>query len=162
LRSPFYPCVCESHPINFWMSEPVFMTHIYHGNWAYLNGVIHKSLPSIPVSVSVSLLPSLRKGSVKCIPLFIARQRLGKHVPVSTTTLNNRRTVGSVCLCIPVSLLGHNSVKTFPRQLRIVGGVVFYAVRDVPMDSGRLVFPRTSCSFLERLLETHFANVHRV
>jgi hypothetical protein len=51
-----------------------------------------------------------------------------------------------VCLCILVSLLGNNSVKTFPWQRRIVGGVVFYVVRVVSKESGRSVLPRTSCS----------------
>jgi hypothetical protein len=50
----------------------------------------------------------------------------------------------SVGLCIPLSLLGNNSVKTFPRQCRIVGRVVFYVVRVVSNEN-RLVLPRTSC-----------------
>jgi hypothetical protein len=48
-------------------------------------------------------------------------------------------------LCIPLSLLGNNSVKTFPQQRRIFGGVVFYTVRVVTKESRRLVLPRTSC-----------------
>jgi hypothetical protein len=43
-------------------------------------------------------------------------------------------------------LLCKNSVKTFPRQRRIVGGVVFYAVLDASKESRRLVLPRISCS----------------
>jgi hypothetical protein len=104
------------------------------------------------VSVYVSLLSLLGKGSVKCIPLFIARQRLGKHVPASTNTRNNRIIVGCVCLwvclCIPLSLLGNNSVKTFPRQRRVVEGVVFYAVRVVSKESRQLVIRRTFYLFL--------------
>jgi hypothetical protein len=115
-----------------------------------LNGVLHKSLPSVFVSVCVSLICLLGKGSVKCIPPFIARQLLGKHVPAATNTRNIWRIAGRVCLwvclCIPLLLLGNNSVKTFTRQRRIVGGVVFYAVRVVPKESRRLVFPRTYCS----------------
>jgi hypothetical protein len=53
-----------------------------------------------------------------CIPLIFARQRLGKHVPVAINTRKNRR---------------------------IVGRVVFYAVRVVSKESTRLVLPRTSC-----------------
>jgi hypothetical protein len=45
----------------------------------------------------------------------------------------------------PLSLLGNNSVKTFLRQQRTVEGVVFYAVRVVSKEIGRLVLPRTSC-----------------
>jgi hypothetical protein len=100
------------------------------------------------VSVCVSLLSLLGKGSVKCISPFIARQRLGKHVPAATNTRDSRR-LGRVCLwvclCIPVSFLDNSSVKTFLLQRRIVGGVVFYAARVVSKESRRLVLPRTSC-----------------
>jgi hypothetical protein len=44
-----------------------------------------------------------------------------------------------VGLCI-LSLLGNNSIKTFPRQRRI-GGVVFYAVRVVSKENRRLILP---------------------
>jgi hypothetical protein len=37
----------------------------------------------------------------------------------------------SVDLCIALSLLGNGSVNMFPRQQGMVGGVVFYEVRDV-------------------------------
>jgi hypothetical protein len=50
-----------------------------------------------------------------------------------------------VRLCIPLSLLGNNSVKTFLRQRKIVGGVVFNAVHVVSKESMRVVLPRTSC-----------------
>jgi hypothetical protein len=74
-------------------------------------------------------------------------------------TLNNRRIVGCVilyavrvlskkslwmCLCIPLSLLGNNSVNTLPRQRRIFGGVVFYAFRVVSNGRRGLILPRTS------------------
>jgi hypothetical protein len=136
--------------------------HVYHGNWAHLGGVLHKSLPSVCVSVCVSLLSLLGNGSVKCLPPFGARQRLGKHVPAATNTRYSRSIVGRVMfctvhvvskeslwvcgLCIPLSLVGNNSVKTVPRQRRIVGGIVFYAVHVVSKESRRLVLPRTSCS----------------
>jgi hypothetical protein len=52
-----------------------------------------------------------------------------------------------MCLC-QVSLLsrwrprylGNNSVKTFPRQRRAVGGIVFYALRVVSKRSRRLLY----------------------
>jgi hypothetical protein len=109
------------------------------------------------VSVCVSFISLKGNISVKCSPPFIARQQLGKHVPAATNTRNNRRIVGRVifysvrvlpkkslwvCRCIPLSLLGNNSVKTFPRQRIIVGGVVFYAVRVVSKESRRLVIPK--------------------
>jgi hypothetical protein len=99
-------------------------------------------------------------GSVKCIPAIVARQWIGKHVPAATNKRNNWIIVGPVIffaarvlskgsmwfwLCFPLSLLGNNSVKTFPRQRRIVGGVVFYVVLVVSKKSRRLVLPRISC-----------------
>jgi hypothetical protein len=51
---------------------------------------------------------------------------------------------------MPLSLLGNNSVKTFPRQQRNVGGVVFYAVSVISNKRRRLVLPTTSC-FIEKI-----------
>jgi hypothetical protein len=96
----------------------------------------------------------LGNGSVKCIPLFIARQRLGKHITAATNTRNIRRIVGRVCLwvslCISLSLLGNNSIKMFTRQRIIVGSFVFYTVRVVSKESRRLVLPWTSCIVINK------------
>jgi hypothetical protein len=123
--------------------------YAYHGTWAHLNGVLHKSLPSVCVSVCV-------------FPLIVARQRLCKHVPATTNTRNNRRIIGRVvfyairvvskeslwvCLSIPLLLLGNGSVNTFSRQPKIVGGVIFYQVRVVLKESKGLILPRTSCYY---------------
>jgi hypothetical protein len=113
---------------------------------------------SIPaISLCVSLLSLLGKSSVTYIRPFVARQRLGKHVPTATNICNNRRIVERmclwVCLCISLSLLGNDSVETFPRQWIIVGGIVFYAVRVVSYESKRLVLPRTSC--LTTMYQSH-------
>jgi hypothetical protein len=98
-----------------------------------LNGVLHN--------------PSL------CVYMFnlliVARQRLGKHIPVATNTRNNRRIVGlhiSMGLYILLSLLGNNSEMTFPQQQRFFGGVIFYAVSVVSKERRQLVLPRSSCS----------------
>jgi hypothetical protein len=111
-------------------------------------------------SVCISLLSLLGIGSVKCIPHLVRRQRLGKHVPVATNTRNNRIVVlvilcalrvlsqGSLWICIPLPLLGNNSLKTFSLQRRNFGGVVFYAIRAVSEESRRLVSSKTFC-FLE-------------
>jgi hypothetical protein len=85
----------------------------------------------------------LDKGSVKCIPPFIARQWLGKPVPSRTNTRNNTKNGGRVGLCIPISFLGNNAVKTFPRQRRTVGGGVSCVARVISKESRRLVLPRT-------------------
>jgi hypothetical protein len=110
-------------------------------------------LINLPPNHSVCLyvlyvpLSLLGKGSARCILHFIARQRLGKHVPAAANTRNKEELFDAclLSLCIPLSFLGNNSVKTFPRQRRIVGGVVFYAVRLASKESMRVVLPRTSC-----------------
>jgi hypothetical protein len=141
-------CVYESPSVNLWIPEPIFMKADMSVmapesiSTAYFISPSHQF-----VSICVSLLSLLGKVSVKCIPPFIARQRLSKHVPTATNMRNNRRIVGRVCLwvclCIPLSLLGNNSVKAFPLQRRIVG-VVFYDVRVVSKESRKLVLLRTS------------------
>jgi hypothetical protein len=45
----------------------------YHGIWAHLNGVLHKSLPS-SLCVCMYILP------------IVARQRMGKNVTAATNT----------------------------------------------------------------------------
>jgi hypothetical protein len=117
--------------------------YVHHGICAHLNGVLHTFLSSVRVSVCVSLL-------------IVASQRLGEHIPPAKNTCKNWRTVGRVAVwslsyqrkvcgsVYPPSFLGNGSVNTFPRQRRIVGDVVFYAVRFVSKKSGRLVLPITS------------------
>jgi hypothetical protein len=111
---------------------------------------------------SISLCVCIRV----CIPPIVAGQRLGSTVPAVTNTLNNRRIVGRVCLwvclCIPLSLLGNNSVKTSPWQRRIVGGVVFYAVCAVSKESRRLVLPRTSCFLKIIVVQICFQIAHNL
>jgi hypothetical protein len=117
--------------------------YTYHGTWAHFSCVLHKSLPSVCVPICVSLLSLVGKGSLKCISPFVASQRFDKHVPAARNT-HNSRIVGRLCLCIPLSLVGNSSVKTFPRQRRVVGGVIFCAVCVVSKESRRLVLPKTS------------------
>jgi hypothetical protein len=47
-------------------------SYVPHGNWVHLNGVLHKSLPSVCVFV--------------CSPPIVARQRVGKDVTAATNT----------------------------------------------------------------------------
>jgi hypothetical protein len=95
MRPPCCLCVCESPHTNFWMSDQIFMKLVYHVTWARLNGVLHKSLPSVCVSVCVSLLLLLGESWVKCMPPFIARQRHGKHVTAAKNTCNNTHIMNS-------------------------------------------------------------------
>jgi hypothetical protein len=151
MRSPCCLCGPVNNPpplyINFecW-TNPYETWYVYHGTWAHLNGILQKSPPLVCVFVCVFLVPLLGKASVNCIPSsFNSRQRFGKHVPVATNTSSSRRSVVRVGLCISLSLLGNNSVKTFPRQWRIVGGVFFYAIHVISKETRRLLLPRTSC-----------------
>jgi hypothetical protein len=48
-----------------------------------------------PISTAYFINPSHPRVSV-CVPSIVARQRLGKHVSVETTTRNNRRIVERV------------------------------------------------------------------
>jgi hypothetical protein len=62
-----YLCVCVFPLLTFeWLNQSkLYETwYAYHGTWAHLNGVFHKSLPSVYVSVWVPLL-LLGNGSVK-------------------------------------------------------------------------------------------------
>jgi hypothetical protein len=100
-----------------------------------------------PVHISTAHFINLSHQSL-CLHMYatriVARQRLGKHVPTSLNTRNNRRvflnivSVRSVLYkkeslwIVYLSVTaGSGSVKTFPRQRSIVGGVVFYEVRIV-------------------------------
>jgi hypothetical protein len=93
-------------------------------------------------------------------PPILARQQLGKHVLAGTNTRNSR-TAGRVIFCAvrdeSKSLVGlymyppitasNGSVNTFPRQRRIVGGDVLYAVHVLSKESRRFVHTRTSCLY---------------
>jgi hypothetical protein len=154
-------CLCIPPPhlvLNTW-TNLYEIWYVFHGTSAHLNGVLHKSRPSVSVSACVFLLSSLGNGSVKCTPPFCSRQQLGKHVPAAKNTNNKRRIIGRVifcvvrvlskeslwvCQCIPLSLLGNGSVTTFPRQRRVVVGVVFYAIRLISKENRRLILLRTS------------------
>jgi hypothetical protein len=110
------------------------------------------------VFVCVFLLKLLSKGSAKCIPPFGVRQRIGKHVSAAANICNSRKNLDAsfsmqsvsyqmrICGSVyPLTLLCNNSVKTFPRQRRIVGGFVLYAVSVVSKEIRGLILPRTSC-----------------
>jgi hypothetical protein len=75
-------------------------------------------MASEPISTAYFINPSHQSVCLYVYPPIVARQRLGRHVPVAVNTLNNRRIVGGVvfyaarvvskeslwvCLCIPLS-----------------------------------------------------------
>jgi hypothetical protein len=72
--------------------------------------------PSLRHSVCVSIMSLQGNGSVNCIPLFRIMQRLDKHILAA----NNKR-----------------------YNIRIVGRVIFYAVRAVWKETTWLILPRS-------------------
>jgi hypothetical protein len=153
MRSPCCLRVCESPLITFeslnqssCMNLGKYIMAPEPNSTAYF---INPSPQS--VSVCVSLLSLLGNGSVKCIPPFIARQRLGKHFPAARNTRSNRRIVGRLCLWVclcRLSLLGNKWVKAFPLQRRIIGSVIFCAVRVVSNENLRRTAISSSQNFL--------------
>jgi hypothetical protein len=107
-----------------------------------------------PISKTYFINPSHYSLCLYVCPPIVARQRLGKHIPMATNIRNNKRTV--VCVVFftiqVVSKIVCGSV--YPpifarqplgkRQRSIVGGVVLYSVRVVSKESRRLVLTRTS------------------
>jgi hypothetical protein len=129
--------------LEFWIPHPIFMKlgmqiMALEPIWtAYFISLYHQS-----VYVCVSLLSLLDSGLVNPLP----RQRIHSTV--------EELLYASVC----ISLLGNNLVQTFPRQRRIVGGVVLCAVHVMSRESRRLILPRTSWYFWRLLLRReHFA-----
>jgi hypothetical protein len=55
------------------------------------------------ISIAYFINPSHQSYVCMCIPLIVARQRLGKHVPATTNARSNRRIVGSVICMWAVS-----------------------------------------------------------
>jgi hypothetical protein len=87
VQSPYSLCVsclCVPHYqlLNAWTN--LYETwYLYHGTWAYLNGVLHKSLPSVCMYI--------------WYPTTVAGQRLGKKCYRGNEyTRNNRRLVRRV------------------------------------------------------------------
>jgi hypothetical protein len=72
MRSPCCQCVCVSPLSDFeCLNQSLWnlVCTVFHGTWAHLNGVLHKSLPSVCVSVFVSPLSLLGNGSLNTFPL---------------------------------------------------------------------------------------------
>jgi hypothetical protein len=137
-------CACESPPINFWMPKPIFIklsTYIM----AHLKGALYKSLASMCVLVCFTPLSLLGNSSVTH---FCANEYTQQY-----KNCWSRRFLCCPChikgesvnLYISLSLLGNGSVNTFPRQWRIVVGVVFSVVHVISKKSRWLVLPKTSC-----------------
>jgi hypothetical protein len=93
VRSPCCLCVCQSPPyklLNAWTN--LYETwYVYYGTWTHLNCILHKSFPSVSVPLYVSVFSLLGKGSVKCMPPFVSRELLGKHVATAKKMCWKRR-----------------------------------------------------------------------
>jgi hypothetical protein len=86
IKSSCSVCACLYPPLlTFECVNQSLWNLVYHGTWAHLNSILHKSCPSVCMSVW-------------CVSPTVARQRLGQHVPTTTNTCNNRRTTGHVLL----------------------------------------------------------------
>jgi hypothetical protein len=141
------PSVCSPHPyelLNAW-TKLNQTWYVYHGASALLIGVLHKSFPSVCVSLYLAPVSLLGNGSVCTFPLQLIHEGK-KNCWTHRFLCGSYRIKGeSVGLCIPLSLQGKCSVNTFLRQRRIIGIVVFYAVYVASKESRRLIHPRTSC-----------------
>jgi hypothetical protein len=84
---------------------------------AYSTNPSHQSL----CSLSAHLLSLIGKGSVKYFLNFVARQRLGKHVPVERNTRNDRRIVELVYAGL---VLSKESVELSVYPLNPMHGVI--------------------------------------
>jgi hypothetical protein len=110
--------------------------------------LLHKSRSSVFVPVCKSLLSLLGNGLVNTFPW----QRIHATIELLNASFSMRsiyvlsKVTLWVCLFIPLLLLGNNYLKMFPRQRKIVGGVVFYTVHVISKESMRWILPRTSCS----------------
>jgi hypothetical protein len=148
MRSPCCLCVCVS-PISTFESLNRSLWNlvciVYHGTWAHLNDVLHKSFSSVSVSACTSPLSLLGNGLVDTLPwqrIHATEQLLEASFSIRHVSYQ-RSVCGSDCVSLP--LLGNGSVNTFPRQRGIVGGLVFYAVLVVSKESRRLLLTRASC-----------------
>jgi hypothetical protein len=74
MRLPSCLCLCEFpfHQLSHFWTNFYETWYVYHSNWAQLNGVLHKPLPSACVSL--------------CVSPIVARQRLGEHDTAATNT----------------------------------------------------------------------------
>jgi hypothetical protein len=119
-------------------------------------------MTSKPISTAYFINRSHQSVCLYMYPHIVARKRLDKNLTATTNTRNNRRVVDALfsmwsvsyqrrvhSLCIPLSFLGENSVKTFSRQRKIVVGVVSY-VAHVSTETRRLVLPRPTFLILKK------------
>jgi hypothetical protein len=118
--------------------------YVYHDTWAHLNGVYHKSLSSVYVSIYVFLLSLLGNSTVNTLPRQRTNATTEELLCASFFYAVLVVWKESLWICVsPLSLLGNNSVNTFPLQ-RTVICIVFYAVLVVSKQSRRLVLSVTS------------------
>jgi hypothetical protein len=119
---------------------------LYHRIRAHLNGALHKSLSLVTVCVCIPPIVA-RQRLGKMYP-FIARQRLDRHVTAATNA-----TIGHVCLCASLSLLGNNSVKTFSRQKEVFKASFSERCGSDERKAGDSSFPRLVVQYFRYLLK---------
>jgi hypothetical protein len=95
-------CVCLLYQLLNSRTNLYETWYVYHGTWAYLSGALHKCLPSVCVSVNVSLLSLLGNGKVYTFP----RQRTREKIELLDASFSvryvsyQRRVCGSVCVSL--------------------------------------------------------------
>jgi hypothetical protein len=109
-------CVSPSQLLIAWAS--LYETwYVHHDTWAHLNGVLHKSLPSVCVSLCVSLLSLLGNCSVRSS----CRNEELLEAPFSIRSVLYERKVGFSCSFFPSDYPTKSFYSVFPR--------VFHALR---------------------------------
>lgn len=94
-------CICNPCIKFLYAWTALYETYnVYHGKWTHLNGILHKFLPSVCVSLCVFLLLLHGNGSIKCFFPFGTRQYLLKYIPTATNTHNSGRLVGYVIFSV--------------------------------------------------------------
>jgi hypothetical protein len=112
-----------------------------------------------PILTAYFINPSHQSVSVCVLDSIVATQRLGEKHPRCNEYTQQKNWTSFLCgpcrlkaelvnVCIPLPFLGNGSVNTFPKQRRIVGGIVFNAVCAVSEKSRRSVHHRNCCLML--------------
>jgi hypothetical protein len=139
MRSPCCLCVCGSFPFNCWMPEAIFMKLCMY------------IMSPEPISTAYFINPSHQSVCLHVYPSYCCKTTARLSVflysvlgNVSVNTFPRQRLHTTIDACVWESVCvfyRSYSVKTLLRLRRIVGGVVFCAVRVVWKDS-RLFFQK--------------------
>jgi hypothetical protein len=134
LREHLAVCVSPSSAVEC-LNKSLWNLACISGTSAHLKGVLHKTFLLACVPVRLFLLLLLGKGSRNPFPWQRIHEKEKKICLAPVASLIS----GPICV----------SADTFPRQWRIVGGAVFYAVRVVSKENRRLCLSINTCNKLK-------------